>query len=63
VEVGDKELFKYGVLEVKLQAQFGQEPPKWVTDLVQSYPVEAVPNTVIRGCAILLPNRVDLVPF
>ncbi|KAG2351966.1 VTC domain-containing protein [Suillus spraguei] len=23
----DKELFKYGVLEVKLQTQFGQEPP------------------------------------
>ncbi|KAG2090819.1 VTC domain-containing protein [Suillus cothurnatus] len=44
VFVGDKELFKYGVLEVKLQAQFGQEPPKWVTDLVQSYPVEAVPK-------------------
>lgn len=37
-------LQRYGVLEVKLQAQFGQEPPKWVTDLVQSYPVEAVPK-------------------
>jgi SPX domain protein involved in polyphosphate accumulation len=40
----DKELFKYGVLEVKLQTQFGQEPPKWVTDLVQSHLVEAVPK-------------------
>jgi SPX domain protein involved in polyphosphate accumulation len=37
-------LFKYGVLEVKLQTQFGQEPPKWVTDLVQSHLVEAVPK-------------------
>lgn len=40
----DKELFKYGVLEVKLQTQYGQEPPKWVTDLVSSHLVEAVPK-------------------
>lgn len=40
----DKELFKYGVLEVKLQTQFGQQPPKWVMDLVQSHLVEAVPK-------------------
>ncbi|KAG6862512.1 hypothetical protein C0995_000060 [Termitomyces sp. Mi166 len=61
----DKELFKYGVLEVKLQTQYGQQPPKWVTDLVQSHLVEAVPkfSKFIHGCATLLPNRVDLVPF
>ncbi|KAJ7650015.1 VTC domain-containing protein [Roridomyces roridus] len=61
----DKELFKYGVLEVKLQTQFGQQPPKWVMDLVQSHLVEAVPkfSKFIHGCATLLPNRVDLVPF
>ncbi|KAL0571002.1 vacuolar transporter chaperone [Marasmius crinis-equi] len=61
----DKELFKYGVLEIKLQTQFGQEPPKWVTDLVQSHLVEAVPkfSKFIHGCATLLPSRVDLVPF
>ena len=40
----DKELFKYGVLEVKLQTQYGQEPPTWVMDLVQSHLVEAVPK-------------------
>jgi len=40
----DKELFTYGVLEVKLQTQYGQEPPQWVTDLVQSHLVEAVPK-------------------
>ncbi|KAK7033337.1 SPX domain-containing protein [Favolaschia claudopus] len=63
--VEDKEIFKYGVLEVKLQTQFGQEPPKWVMDLVQSHLVEAVPkfSKFIHGCATLLPNRVDLVPF
>ena len=37
-------MIRYGVLEVKLQTQFGQEPPKWVTDLVQSHLVEAVPK-------------------
>ncbi|KDR78843.1 hypothetical protein GALMADRAFT_244468 [Galerina marginata CBS 339.88] len=61
----DKEIFKYGVLEVKLQTQFGQQPPNWVTDLVESHLVEAVPkfSKFIHGCATLLPNRVDLVPF
>ncbi|KAH8100950.1 SPX-domain-containing protein [Cristinia sonorae] len=61
----DKELFKYGVLEVKLQTQYGQEPPQWVTELVSSHLVEAVPkfSKFIHGCATLLPERVDLVPF
>ncbi|KAF6759887.1 VTC domain-containing protein [Ephemerocybe angulata] len=61
----DKEIFKYGVLEVKLQTQFGQQPPQWVQDLVQSHLVEAVPkfSKFIHGCATLLPHRVDLVPF
>lgn len=36
--------FPYGVLEVKLQTQMGQEPPRWVTDLVKSHLVEAVPK-------------------
>ena len=56
---------RYGVLEVKLQTQFGQEPPAWVTELVQSHLVEAVPkfSKFIHGCATLLPHRVDLVPF
>ncbi|KZT40026.1 SPX-domain-containing protein [Sistotremastrum suecicum HHB10207 ss-3] len=61
----DKEIFKYGVLEVKLQTQLGQEPPAWVRDLVNSHLVEAVPkfSKFIHGCATLMPNRVDLVPF
>ncbi|KAI0311287.1 VTC domain-containing protein [Amylostereum chailletii] len=61
----DKELFKYGVLEVKLQTQYGQEPPQWVTELVDSHLVEAVPkfSKFIHGCATLMPHRVDLVPF
>lgn len=40
----DKELFPYGVLEVKLQTQAGQEPPDWVRELLSSHLVEAVPK-------------------
>ncbi|KAF8271216.1 VTC domain-containing protein [Lactarius quietus] len=65
VQSDDKELFKYGVLEVKLQTQYGQEPPQWVTELVNSHLVEAVPkfSKFIHGCATVLPHRVNLVPF
>jgi SPX domain protein involved in polyphosphate accumulation len=35
---------RYGVLEVKLQTQYGQEPPEWITELVKSHLVEAVPK-------------------
>lgn len=61
----DAERFPYGVLEVKLQTQMGQEPPDWVKELVTSHLVEAVPkfSKFIHGCATLLSNRVDLVPF
>lgn len=61
----DIERFPYGVLEVKLQTQMGQEPPEWVRELVASHLVEAVPkfSKFIHGCATLLANRVDLVPF
>lgn len=57
--------FPYAVLEVKLQTQLGQEPPTWVRDLVSSHLVEAVPkfSKFIHGCATLLPDRVDLIPF
>jgi SPX domain protein involved in polyphosphate accumulation len=40
----DKHLFPYGVLEVKLQTQMGQEPPLWVRQLVSSHLVESVPK-------------------
>ncbi|KAG8887438.1 vacuolar transporter chaperone, partial [Tulasnella sp. 332] len=65
VAAEDKELFPYGVLEVKLQTQLGQEPPQWVKDLVSSHLVESIPkfSKFIHGCASLLPTRVDLVPF
>ena len=40
----DVEKFPYGVLEVKLQTQVGQEPPDWVRELVASHLVEPVPK-------------------
>ncbi|ODQ80757.1 hypothetical protein BABINDRAFT_160971 [Babjeviella inositovora NRRL Y-12698] len=57
--------FPYAVLEVKLQTQMGQEPPQWVRDLVSSHLVEAIPkfSKFIHGCATLLPDYVDLIPF
>lgn len=57
--------FPYAVLEVKLQTQLGQEPPAWVRELVSSHLVEAVPkfSKFIHGCATLLPDMVDLIPF
>lgn len=47
---------RYGVLEVKLQTQYGQEPPQWVTDLVSSHLVEAVPKV-----SSVLANTADFV--
>jgi uncharacterized membrane protein YidH (DUF202 family) len=62
---GDVERFPYAVLEVKLQTQMGQEPPAWVRELVSSHLVEAVPkfSKFIHGCATLLPDKVQLIPF
>lgn len=61
----DIERFPYGVLEVKLQTQLGQEPPLWIRELVASHLVESTPkfSKFLHGCSTLLPNRVDLIPF
>lgn len=65
VSAKEKELFPYGVLEVKLATKVGEEPPQWIRDLINSHLVEAVPkfSKFIHGCASLMPERVDLVPF
>lgn len=65
VKKEDKEIFPYAILEVKLATRVGEEPPQWIRDLVNSHLVEAVPkfSKFIHGCATLLPERVDLVPF
>lgn len=49
-------VYRYGVLEVKLQTQLGQDPPSWVTDLVQSHLVEAVPKfRYLPDCLCVVP--------
>jgi len=57
--------FPYAVLEVKLQTHVGQEPPEWVTELVNSHLVEAVPkfSKFIHGCATLIEDRAKMLPF
>ncbi|KAG1465391.1 hypothetical protein G6F56_004897 [Rhizopus delemar] len=57
--------FPYAVLEVKLQTHVGQEPPQWVTELVNSHLVESVPkfSKFIHGCASLLEDQVNQLPF
>lgn len=57
--------FPYAILEVKLQTQFGQEPPMWIRELVNSHLVEAVPkfSKFTHGCSTLLSDRINLVPF
>ncbi|KAI9272027.1 VTC domain-containing protein, partial [Sporodiniella umbellata] len=57
--------FPYAVLEVKLQTHVGQEPPQWVTELVNSHLVESVPkfSKFIHGCATLLEDNVNVLPF
>ncbi|OJJ01368.1 hypothetical protein ASPVEDRAFT_82892 [Aspergillus versicolor CBS 583.65] len=61
----DVERFPYAVLEVKLQTQAGQEPPKWIRDLTASHLVEAVPkySKFIHGTASMFPERIHLLPF
>ncbi|CAG8650561.1 3328_t:CDS:2, partial [Scutellospora calospora] len=62
----DIERFPYAVLEVKLQTQFGQEPPEWVQELVHSHLVEAVPkfSKFIHGVSTLMEDhRIHLLPY
>ncbi|KAI8577386.1 hypothetical protein K450DRAFT_252198 [Umbelopsis ramanniana AG] len=57
--------FPYAILEVKLQTHVGQEPPQWVTELINSHLVEAVPkfSKFIHGCATLIEDRAKMLPF
>ncbi|PGH12546.1 hypothetical protein AJ80_06707 [Polytolypa hystricis UAMH7299] len=61
----DVDRFPYAVLEVKLQTQAGQEPPKWIQELISSHLVEAVPkfSKFINGTANLFPDHINLLPF
>lgn len=62
---GDICRFPYAILEVKLQTQYGSEPPVWVQRLIESHLVEAVPkfSKYIHGVATLMEDKVSLLPF
>lgn len=62
---GELVRFPYAILEVKLQTQAGQEPPKWVTQMTHGPLVEEVPkfSKFVHGCAVLFENKVSLFPF
>ncbi|PVU86029.1 hypothetical protein BB560_006828 [Smittium megazygosporum] len=57
--------FPYAILEVKLQTQRGVEPPTWITNLIHSHLVEAVPkfSKFIHGVSTLLESKVNILPF
>jgi len=61
----EKCLFPYAVLEVKLQTQFGQEPPQWINELTTSYLVQPVPkfSKFMHGCAMLIPEKIKINPY
>lgn len=65
LDKSDVELFPYAVLEVKTATASDGDIPQWVKDLISSHLVEAVPkfSKFIHGCATLIPDRVQLVPF
>lgn len=60
----EKHIFPYGVLEVKLQTQLGQEPPEWVKELVSGPLVEAVPKFSKCTSIVLSPSqrKIDQAP-
>lgn len=56
--------FPYGILEVKLNLQADQEPPEWISQLINSNLVIPVPkfSKYIHGTVALMPQRVNILP-
>ncbi|OAD73757.1 hypothetical protein PHYBLDRAFT_87319, partial [Phycomyces blakesleeanus NRRL 1555(-)] len=57
--------FPYAVLETKLQTHLGQEPPEWLTRLLDSKLVYEVPrfSKFLEGCAHFWNSRLPLLPW
>ena len=66
-EIPDSDIvkFPYAILEVKLQTETGNEPPKWITDMISSHFVEEIPkfSKFVHGIAVLYERQVQLFPF
>jgi len=65
--VPDKDIlrFPYAILETKLQTHLGQEPPQWLTTLLDSHLVHEVPrfSKYLHGASHFYPDRIPLLPW
>ncbi|KAI8359843.1 VTC domain-containing protein [Choanephora cucurbitarum] len=57
--------FPYAVLETKLQTHLGQEPPAWLTSLIESHLVHEVPrfSKYLHGASHFYTSRLALLPW
>ncbi|KAF7721092.1 vacuolar transporter chaperone [Apophysomyces ossiformis] len=57
--------FPYAVLETKLQTHLGQQPPQWLTSLVESHLVHEVPrfSKYLHGACHFFRKRLPLLPW
>ncbi|KAI8878445.1 SPX-domain-containing protein [Backusella circina FSU 941] len=57
--------FPYAVLETKLQTHLGQEPPQWLTKLVDSHLVHEVPrfSKYLHGACYFFREQMPLLPW
>jgi len=57
--------FPFGILEIKLQTQYGVKAPQWIEDLINSHLVEQIPkfSKFVHGVSVLNKDRVPLVPY
>jgi SPX domain protein involved in polyphosphate accumulation len=57
--------FPYAVLETKLQTHLGQQPPEWLTKLVDSHLVHEVPrfSKYLHGACYFFRDRMPLLPW
>jgi SPX domain protein involved in polyphosphate accumulation len=66
-QLDEKEIcrFPYAVLETKLQTHLGQQPPEWLTKLVDSHLVHEVPrfSKYLHGACYFFRDSMPLLPW
>ncbi|KAJ2959451.1 hypothetical protein NQZ79_g5094 [Umbelopsis isabellina] len=66
-DLPEKDVYKfpYAVLETKLQTHLGQEPPHWLTTLLDSHLVHEVPrfSKYLHGASYFYQDRLPLLPW
>ncbi|RCH81786.1 vacuolar transporter chaperone, partial [Rhizopus stolonifer] len=57
--------FPYAILETKLQTHLGQQPPEWLTSLIESHLVHEVPrfSKYLHGASYFYRERLALLPW